>query len=98
VGDGFVYAISQSDIMEFEVLPLTIIDKAILLAKRMIEPPFLYGTVGLVGIVISSVVYVKRDVMISALPQGLAKRLSGNSGKKKRKNGKSNQRYRRKKK
>jgi hypothetical protein len=98
VGDGFVYAISQSDIMEFEVLPLTIVDKAILLAQRMIEPPFLYGTVGLVGIGISSVVYVKRDAVITALPQSLAKRLSGNSGKGKRKNGKSNQRYRRKKK
>jgi len=95
VGDGFVYAFSQSDVMEFEVLPLTIIDKAILLAQRMIEPPFLYGTVGLVGVVISSVVYVKRDVVIPALPQGLVKRLGGNSGKRKRKNGK---RYRRKKK
>ncbi len=98
VGDGFVYAFSQSDVMEFEVLPLTIIDKAILLAQRMIEPPFLYGTVGLVGVVISSVVYVKRDVVIPALPQGLVKRLGGNSGKRKRKNGKNGKRYRRKKK
>jgi len=98
VGDGFVYAFSQSDVMEFEVLPLTIVDKAILLVERMIEPPLLYGTVGLVGVGISSVIYVKRDVVIPALPQGLVKRLGGNSGKRKSKNGKNGKRYRRKKK
>jgi hypothetical protein len=98
VGDGFFYAISQSEMMEFEVLPLTIIDKAYVTVQMMIEPPYLYGTVGLLGIGISSVVYVKRDTVISSLPSGLGKRLGKNSGKKKGKNGKNGKRYRRKKK
>jgi hypothetical protein len=98
VGDGFVYVASSSDVMEFEVLPLTIIDKAILLVQRMIDPPFLYGTVGLVVVGISSVIYVKRDAVIPALPQGLVKRLGGRGGKRKSKNSRNGKRYRRKKK
>ena len=98
VGDGFIYAVSSSDIMEFEVLPLTIIDKAYVMAQKMIEPPYLYGTLGFIGVGLSSVVYVKRDSVISALPSGLAKRLSNNNKKGKRKNGKNGKRYRRKKK
>jgi len=98
VGDGFVYVVSSSDIMEFEVLPLTIIDKAFVMAQKMIEPPYLYGTLGFIGVGLSSVVYVKRDSVISALPSGLAKRLSNNNKKGKRKNGKNGKRYRRKKK
>ena len=99
VGDGFIYVVSSSDIMEFEVLPLTIIDKAYVMAQKMIEPPYLYGTLGFIGVGLSSVVYVKRDSVISALPSGLVKRLSNNNDKKgKRKNGKNGKRYRRKKK
>ena len=98
VGDGFIYAVSSSDIMEFEVLPLTIIDKAYVMAQKMIEPPYLYGTLGFIGVGLSSVIYVKRDSVISALPSGLAKRLSNNNKKGKRKNGKNGKRYRRKKK
>jgi hypothetical protein len=99
VGDGFIYAVSSSNIMEFEVLPLTIIDKAYVMAQKMIEPPYLYGTLGFIGVGLSSVVYIKRDSVISALPSGLAKRLSNNNNKKgKRKKGKNGQRYRRKKK
>jgi len=99
VGDGFIYVVSSSGIMEFEVLPLTIIDKAYVMAQKMIEPPYLYGTLGFIGVGLSSVVYVKRDSVISALPSGLVKRLSNNNNKKgKRKNGKNGKRYRRKKK
>ena len=98
VGGGFIYVVSSSDIMEFEVLPLTIIDKAYVMAQKMIEPPYLYGTLGFIGVGLSSVVYVKRDSVISALPSGLAKRLSNNNKKGKRKNGKNGKRYRRKKK
>ena len=98
VGDGFVYAVSSSNILEFEVLPLTIIDKAYVIALKMIEPPFLYGTVGVVGLGMTSVIYVKRDAVVSALPSGLAKRLSNNGKKKKGKNEKNSKRYRRKKK
>ena len=98
VGDGFIYVVSSSNIMEFEVLPLTIIDKAYVMAQKMIEPPYLYGTLGFIGVGLSSVVYVKRDSVISALPSGLAKRLSNDNKKGKRKNGKNGQRYRRKKK
>jgi len=98
VGDGFIYAVSSSDIMEFEVLPLTIIDKAYVMAQKMIEPPYLYGMLGFIGVGLSSVIYVKRDSVISALPSGLSKRLSNNNKKGKRKNGKNGKRYRRKKK
>jgi hypothetical protein len=98
VGDGFIYAVSSSDIMEFEVLPLTIIDKVYVMAQKMIEPPYLYGTLGFIGVGLSSVIYVKRDSVISALPSGLAKRLNNDNKKSKRKNGKNGKRYRRKKK
>jgi len=98
VGDGFNYVVSSSDIMEFEVLPLTIIDKAYVMVQKMIEPPYLYGTLGFIGVGLSLVVYVKRDSVISALPSGLAKRLSNNNKKGKRKNDKNGKRYRRKKK
>ncbi len=98
VGDGFIYVVSSSNIMEFEVLPLTIIDKVYVMAQKMIEPPYLYGTLGFIGVGLSSVVYVKRDSVISALPSGLAKRLSNNNKKGKRKKGKNGKRYRRKKK
>jgi hypothetical protein len=91
VGDGFEYVKSSSDLMEFEVLKLTIIDKLVILAFKLVSPPFLYGTIGFIGIGLSSVLYIKREALGSLLPKGLGKK----SGKKKVKNGKKAQRYRR---
>jgi len=95
VGDGFVYEFSQSGIMEFDVLPLTIVEKITVILVSLTTPPYLYGSLGVLGVFMSSALYVKRESVVKALPEGLAKRFSGN-GKKKKKKNKNSQRFRRK--
>jgi hypothetical protein len=51
----------------------------------MITPPFLYGTIGIVGICISSVLYVKREVFMSANPSKKKKKGSKKNKGKERK-------------
>jgi hypothetical protein len=96
-GDGFTYESSQSGILEFEVVPLTIGDKITMMYLTVIRPPFIYGAIGMVGLGISSVVYVKRESIIKVLPRKLGKSIK-KSGKKKKKNGKNGDRFRRSKK
>ena len=96
-GDGFTYESSQSGILEFEVIPLTIFDKITVMFMTMIRPPFIFGVVGMLGLCISSVVYVKRETIISRLPVKLGKSIKKNSNKKKKK-GKNGDRFRRSKK
>jgi hypothetical protein len=96
-GDGFTYESSQSSILEFEVIPLTIFDQITVIYLMMIRPPFIYGAVGFVGLCISSVAYVKREAIIKGLPGKLGKSAK-KRGKKKKKNGKNGDRFRRSKK
>jgi hypothetical protein len=96
-GDGFTYESSQSGILEFEVDPLTIFDKIMAVYLMISRPPFVYGAVGMVGLCISSVAYMKRETIINRLPGKLGKSLKKNS-KKKKKNGKNGDRFRRSKK
>ena len=95
-GDGSTYESSQSGILEFEVIPLTIFDQITGIYLTMIRPPFIYGAVGFVGLCISSVAYVKRETIINRLPGKLGK--SSKKGSKKKKNGKNGDRFRRSKK
>jgi len=95
-GDGFTYESSQSGILEFEVIPLTVFDQITGIYLTMIRPPFIYGAVGFVGLCISSVAYVKRETIISRLPGKLGKSVKKSS--KKKKNGKNGDRFRRSKK
>jgi hypothetical protein len=48
--ERFEYA--QSNLISVEVLPLTIIDNMISYAKLTIQPPFLYVTIAIIGIII----------------------------------------------
>jgi hypothetical protein len=96
-GDGFTYESSQSGMLEFEVVPLTIVDKITMMYQTVIRPPFIYGAIGMVGLCISSVAYVKRESIIKVLPGKLGKSVK-KSGKKKKKNGKNGDRFRRSKK
>jgi len=97
-GDGFTYESSQSGILEFEVIPLTIFDKVTAMYLTMIRPPFVYGMIGMVGLCISSVAYVKRETIIKSLPGKLGKSSKKKGKKKKKKNGKNGERFRRSKK
>jgi hypothetical protein len=94
-GDGRNYEISQSGILEFEVVPLTIFDKIILIYLTIIRPPFLYGVIGFVGISISSVAYLKRETIMNMMPTKMRKSTKSNQ---KKKNGKNDGRFRRSKK
>lgn len=96
-GDGFTYESSQSGILEFEVDPLTIFDKIAAVYLMISRPPFIYGAVGMVGLCISSVAYVKRETILNRLPGKRGKSLK-KSSKKKKKNGKNGDRFRRSKK
>lgn len=96
-GDGFTYESSQSGILEFEVVPLTIVDKITMMYLTVIRPPFVYGAVGIVGLGISSVAYLKRESIIKVLPGKRGKPMK-KSSKKKKKNGKNGDRFRRSKK
>jgi hypothetical protein len=97
-GDEPIYESSQSDIMEFEVIPLTIFDKITGIYLTMIRPPFIYGLIGMVGLCISSVAYVKRETILKGLPGKLGKSVKKSSNKKKKKNGKNGDRFHRSKK
>ena len=97
-GDGSTYENSQSGILEFEVVPLTIFDKITSIYLTMIRPPFIYGAVGFVGLCITSVAYVKREAIINGLPGKLGKSVKKGSKKKKKKKGKNGDRFRRSKK
>jgi hypothetical protein len=97
-GDGFTYESSQSEILEFEVIPLTIFDKIMGLYLALIRPPFVYGAIGMVGLCISSVAYVKRETIMKSLPGKLGKSSKKSGKKKKKKNGKNGDRFRRSKK
>lgn len=97
VGDGFHYAYSQSQLVDFAVVPLDIFDKIALAALMLVTPPLLYGTGGLIGVVTIAVAYLKRDLLAPLLPNSSddkkGKRKAKGKGKyKSRKNGK---RYRR---
>ena len=92
VGDGFIYKTTKSSRMDFEVTPLTILDKLENIYIMLINPPYMYGTLGFLGISFSAVLYVKRDAIAPHLPKSLAGKL-GNSKKKKKKGGA--QRYKR---
>jgi hypothetical protein len=93
VGDGFLYEKTQSSLMDFEVTPLTILDKVENIYIMLINPPYMYGTLGFLGISFSAVLYVKRDAIAPHLPKFLTGKL-GNSKKKKKKKGGA-QRYKR---
>ncbi|HUS78392.1 MAG TPA: Ig-like domain-containing protein [Patescibacteria group bacterium] len=95
VGDGLIYSISNN-LMEFEVLPLNMFDKASMFSVMMITPPYLYMTVGLFAIGISSVIYIKRESLIRYLPKSLAQKIKASSTKKKKKSKGGGQRYKRK--
>ena len=95
-GDGFTYESSQSGILEFEVIPLTIFDQITMMYQTVIRPPFIYGVIGMVGLCISSVAYVKREAILKGLPGKLGKSVKKSS--KKKKNGKNGDRFRRSKK
>ncbi len=97
-GGGFTYESSQSGILEFEVIPLTVFDQITGIYLTIIRPPFIYGAVGFVGLCISSVAYVKREAIIKGLPGKLGKSGKKGSKKKKKKNGKNGDRFRRSKK
>ena len=97
-GDGTTYESSDSGILEFEVIPLTILDKITGIYLMMIRPPFIYGVVGMVGLCISSVAYVKRETIIKRLPGKLGKSVKKSSKTNKNKNGKNGDRFRRSKK
>jgi hypothetical protein len=92
---SFTYSPPETGI--FEVIPLTIFDKITGMYLTMIRPPFIYAAVGMVGLCISSVVYVKRETIIKSLPGKLGKS-NKKSSKKKKKNGKNGDRFRRSKK
>jgi hypothetical protein len=79
--------------MDFEVKPLTILDKLGNIYIMLINPPYMYGTLGFLGISFSAVLYIKRDAIAPHLPKSLAEKL-GNSKKKKKKKGGA-QRYKR---
>ena len=96
VGDGFRYAYS-SQLVEFAAVPLNIFDKIALAALKLVTPPLLYGTGGLLGVATIVVVYLKRDLLTSLLPNSSANK-NGNDkakGKGKYKGKKNGQRYRR---
>jgi hypothetical protein len=82
-GDGLVYSISQSGIMEYAVLPLNMLDKILLSLSMMLIPPYLYATAGLGGIGIIAVVFVFREKL---LPASLKKKVNKNGKKKNSKN------------
>jgi len=93
IGDDFLYEKTQSSLMDFEVTPLTILDKLENIFIMVINPPYMYGTLGFLGISFSAVLYVKRDAIAPYIPKSLAGKL-GNSKKKKKKKG-GTQRYKR---
>ncbi len=93
VGDDFIYKTTQSSPIDFEVTPLTILDKVEKIYIMLINPPYMYGTLGFLGISFSAVLYLKRDAIAPHLPKSLAGKL-GNSKKKKKKKGGA-QRYKR---
>jgi hypothetical protein len=97
-GDGVIYERSDSGSLEFDVIPLTIFDKITGIYLTMIRPPFIYGVVGMVGLCISSVAYVKRETIIKSLPGKLGKSIKKSSIKKKKKKGKNGDRFHRSKK
>jgi len=90
-GDGLVYSISQSSIMEYAVLPLNLVDKVVLSLSLMLVPPYLYATAGLGGVGLIAVVFVFREKL---LPASLVKKGKKNSKKKNNKSG-GTHRYRR---
>ena len=91
VGDGLVYAVSQSELIELVVLPLNVIDKMLNLFSMLLSPPYLYGTVGLAGVIVSATIYKMRSIFAPILPKSLAKK----ADKVKKNNKKGEQRYRR---
>jgi len=94
VGDDLIYT-KENKLLEFDVLPLNFFDKVINVGLMMLSPPFSYGAIGLVFVGFSSVLYVKRDVVIKRLPESLQKKINGNKTRKKKKNTNGAKRYRR---
>jgi hypothetical protein len=90
-GDGLVYSISQSDIMEYAVLPLNFLDRILLSLNLMLVPPYLYAIAGLGGVGVIAVVFIFREKL---LPSSTGKGTKKNSKKKNNKSG-GTHRYRR---
>lgn len=59
-GDSIRYASSQSSIMEFIVVSLTVTDKVSNLVSAMITPPLQYLTIGAAGVGTTLVIYTAR--------------------------------------
>ena len=92
VGDGFRYARSQSELVEFSAIPLNILDKALITCLMALAPPYLYGVVGVVSVSALALLYKKREILAPILPKSSAKKTS------KKKNNNGAKRYRRTKK
>ncbi|UCD44864.1 MAG: hypothetical protein JSV27_12265 [Candidatus Bathyarchaeota archaeon] len=86
-GDGFYYEKSQSTLLEFEVRPLTMIDKVQNMCMMLVRPPYLYGTFGVISIGFSMVLYTKRERIAPLLPKSIAERMGKPKNKKKKKGG-----------
>jgi hypothetical protein len=95
VGDGLRYASSQSQIVEFAAVPLNIFDKITVAALMLVTPPYLYGTGGVIGLVATAIVYMKREALAPYLPKSAAKKSGNSKARGKNKNKKGGQRYRR---
>jgi len=92
-GDGFLYAPSQSGLMEFTVVPLEPMERVANAATTMMTPPYQYLTLGLTGVGVALTAFKGRARLAPILPPSLAKRLS--KGKGKRRSGRRGQSYRR---
>ena len=95
-GDGLIYAVSNN-YFTFDVIPLTVLDKASAYGVLLITPPYLYATVGLSLTGIGAVLYLQREKIIPHLPKSIADKMALGKKKKKRKSNGGTTRYRRKK-
>ena len=96
VGDGLIYTVSIN-YLDFEVIPLTMIDKASAYGILLITPPYLYATIGLTLVGVISVLYIKREAIIPHLPKSLADKIAVHKKKKKKKSNGGAARFKRKK-
>ena len=86
-GDGFYYERTESALLEFEVRPLTLIDKVQKMYMMLVRPPYLYGIFGMLSIGFSVVLYTKREWIAPLLPKSIAERMGKSKNKKKKKGG-----------
>ena len=98
VGDGLYYASSQSELMEFTVVPLNVFDKVSKAALMMVVPPYMYVTLGLTGAGTSAILFMKRERLASLLPKSKGNKKGKTKAKEKGRNRNGGKRYRRAKK